>query len=347
MIRLKSQTSPNDYPIDFVVLWVDGSDPKWLKKKKHYNAEFDIANAEARYRNWGIFKYWFRAIEEYAPWVNHVYLVTDEQKPEWLNEDNPKLTIVDHKDIIDDKNLPTFNSQAIEMNLHKIPGLSEHFVYFNDDMFLINKTKKENFFVKGLPRGIANINAATGMEGDQLYARAMFNNILLINRHFKKKEIVNKHIFKWLNPKYGSFNLRTLTQIPYPYFTGYKPCHMPSSLLVSTMNEVWAKEYAVLDATSSHRFRHRDDVNQDVFSQWQICKNQFMPQRKSSGKLIQLKNIDDIETIAHTLHVRKTKFLCVNDGPSVAVEKTTMAKMKKRMVEVFDNKYPEKSSYEK
>ena len=111
--------------IDIVIPYVDGSDPIWRKKR----AEFEpgnnstIDNRERRYRSWDNLQYIFRGIEKYAPWVNHIYLVTDGQKPGWLNEECRKITVVDHAEIIDKDKLPVFNSQAIEANIYKIPNL--------------------------------------------------------------------------------------------------------------------------------------------------------------------------------------------------------------------------------
>jgi len=331
-----------DYPIDFVVLWVDGSDPKWLSKKQKYQPERSTSNSVARYRDWGTFRYWFRSVEKYAPWVNHIYLVTDNQKPKWLNDNHPKLTIVDHKDIMDNSYLPTFNSQAIEMNLHKIPRLSEHFVYFNDDMFLINPTKPTDFFRNGLPVEIANLNSATGMKEDQLFAQTMFNDILLINRHFNKKEVVDKHLFKWLNPKYGSFNIRTLSQIFYPYFTGYKPHHTPTPFLKTTFKKVWAAEKETLQKTCSHKFRHPEDVNQYIFLQWQLCENSFRPRRKSLGKFIKMDEKLS-KSISAAIQSKRILFLCINDDDVSSYTKGTKLKLE----EAFESKCPNKSSFER
>lgn len=117
--------------IDFVVTWVDGADKRWQKKRAQYvddpEIEAGMSSAKA-YRDWGTFKYWFRGVESFAPWVNKVYLVTDDQVPTWLDLRHEKLEVIDHTDIIDAKYLPVFNSNAIEMNLHKIKGLSENFV---------------------------------------------------------------------------------------------------------------------------------------------------------------------------------------------------------------------------
>ncbi len=120
-----------DYPIDFVVTWVDGSDEEWIAQKNKYleknTTSVDVR--KRRFRNWDNFQYWFRGVERFAPWVNHIYLVTPGHFPKWLNLDNPKVTLVDQSTLFDEKYLPTFNNCAVELLMYKIQGLSEHFVY--------------------------------------------------------------------------------------------------------------------------------------------------------------------------------------------------------------------------
>ena len=111
--------------IDIVLLWVDGSDEEWLKKKKQYEPGLEISNEVNRFRDWGLLKYWFRGIEKNMSWINKIYFVVDNQKPSWLNEKHPKLKIVNHSDYIDEKYLPLFNSSAIECTINKIRGLSD------------------------------------------------------------------------------------------------------------------------------------------------------------------------------------------------------------------------------
>ncbi|MDR0449403.1 MAG: Stealth CR1 domain-containing protein [Rickettsiales bacterium] len=134
--------------IDLVYLWVDGSDKKWLAKK---NAALGVARgsgvAARRWRDNDELKYSLRSVEKFAPWINHIFIITDGQRPKWL-ANNPKITIVDHKEIIDEKYLPTFNSVTIESNIYKIPGLSEHFLYANDDMFFGRPVQPDFFFDK-------------------------------------------------------------------------------------------------------------------------------------------------------------------------------------------------------
>ena len=141
----------DDDKIDFVILWVDGSDEEWLKEKKKYKTDIDVADSIVRYRDWDNLQYWFRGIEKFTPWVNKIHFITWGHIPKWLNTKNPKLNIVNHKDYMKPEYLPSYNSTAIELSLGFLECLSEKFVYFNDDFFIINKCKKEDFFVNDLP----------------------------------------------------------------------------------------------------------------------------------------------------------------------------------------------------
>lgn len=104
--------------IDFVITWVDGNDQRWRAKKEKYmealTEDDRRRNTEARYRDMGLLKYWFRGAEKFAPWVNRIYFVTCGQAPAWLDTTHPKLRMVQHSDYMDEEALPTFNSNAIE-----------------------------------------------------------------------------------------------------------------------------------------------------------------------------------------------------------------------------------------
>ena len=143
-----------DYKVDIVYLWVDGSDENWLKKKIDYlkkaGKDFDIDSiSEYRYANNDELKYSLRSVEKFAPWINHIYIVTDNQIPSWLNTNCPKITVIDHTEIFNTDDLPVFNSMAIEANLTKIPNLEEHFLFANDDMFFFRPVEKETFYKNG------------------------------------------------------------------------------------------------------------------------------------------------------------------------------------------------------
>ncbi|MER6144801.1 stealth family protein [Streptomyces sparsogenes] len=142
------------FPIDVVYTWVDGSDPAWRRRRAEVTAcdadgpYHEQAANDARYANRDELRYSLRSLHMYAPWVRHIYLVTDDQVPPWLVRSHPGITVVDHREIFDDPRvLPTFNSQAIETRLHHIDGLSEHFLYFNDDVFLGSPVTPQDFFL--------------------------------------------------------------------------------------------------------------------------------------------------------------------------------------------------------
>ena len=132
-----------DVVIDIVYLWVDGSDPVWQRKRrhayenwiKHHPNELAIfGNAAGRYRDNGELRFNLRALEKFFPNHGHVYIVTDGQTPRWLRS-NTGVTVIDHKDLLPSGQGPVFDSGNIESYLHRIQGLSERFIYMNDDVF--------------------------------------------------------------------------------------------------------------------------------------------------------------------------------------------------------------------
>lgn len=152
-----NQNNKIEFPVDLVYLWVDGSDKEWLAKKELYlkNSGKILGNeavAECRAKDNDELKMSLRCVEKYMPWINKIFIVTDNQIPKWLDTTNPKIQVVFHKDFMPEEILPTFNSASIEMYLHKIPNLSEHFIYANDDMFINQKLTPDFFFTKeGMP----------------------------------------------------------------------------------------------------------------------------------------------------------------------------------------------------
>lgn len=150
-------TTTLEFPdIDIVYTWVNGSDPEWLAQKRQYaNTSHADANAngENRYREHDEFKYSLRSVEKHAPWVRNIYIVVaDGQKPSWLNEDHRKIHLVNHSTIFDDpkRQLPVFSGVPVEANLDRIPGLSNYFLYFNDDTFLGQTIHPQDFLIHSL-----------------------------------------------------------------------------------------------------------------------------------------------------------------------------------------------------
>ena len=182
--------------IDLVFLWVNGNDPKWKARHDAYtgNASEMEGNCTGRYADSGELKYSLRSVERYAPWIRNIFIVTDRQVPEWLNTAHPRIHIVDHSDIMPPECLPCFNSVVIEHHLHLIPGLSEHFLYANDDIFFNRPVKPSSFFAAdGLPiirlnrrclkRPLIALKAMMGCPVS-LYNQTIHNAALLVEKKF-------------------------------------------------------------------------------------------------------------------------------------------------------------------
>lgn len=327
--------------IDFVVSWVNGQDSKWLEKYNKYSQEDTLDEKDARFRDYYIFKYWFRAVEKFAPWVNHVYLVTDNQVPEWLDTDNPKLTVVDHKDIIDEKYLPVFNSNIIDLNLANINDLSEQFVYFNDDMFINKPVKETDFFSKnGLPKDTAGLNA---IQPHYDFDHIHVNNIRVINEHYSARSVLKKHFFKFINPINRELNIYTALLFFWPRFTRFFDLHYPYSLKKSEMKRVLNENNSEYVETMNNRFRSKNDITIWLVRYYALVEGKFSVRSPRIGKIYDVKN--SFEQAINDLNREKHKLIVINDDPGIG--KSEFKKISRILAETFENKFPLKSSFEK
>lgn len=328
--------------IDFVITWVDGSDKKWrLEKNKYLPENKKISASDVLYRDFDTLKYLFRGIEKFTPWVNKVYFVTCGQKPEWLNESSKKLVLVNHKDFIPKQYLPTFSSHVIELNLNKIDGLSEKFVYFNDDTLITDYCNEKYFFKNNMPCDIAALNTLVPDANDIFYS-ILNNNTAIINKYFNKNEVIKNNFSKWFSFKYKSEMIRTLLLYPWHNFLGFKASHMPSSLLKSTYDELWKKEYDILDITCTNKFRTPLDVNQYLLKNWQVVSGNFAPRNINSFKFYGIKSIP--KNFKKILFKRKYKMICINDE-NVSDEEFNI--IKNQVTSALESFLPDKSSFEK
>lgn len=323
--------------IDFVITWVDGSDPKWLADRAKYAPKGDKID-ESRFRDWGFLRYWFRAVEANAPWVRKIHFVTYGHIPKWLDTSNPKLHIVKHKDFIDKKYLPTFNSCAIEMNLHKIPGLSEKFVYFNDDSFLNKKVGKEAFFKKGLPCDSFVLKPIYPIESGA--CKIQNSCMRVINKNFTKSDIDKKKLFSIKN---HVFLISNVMLFAYPHIVGINSKHLPQGYLKSTLQEIEEKEKALIEKTISHKFREETDLSQWFFQYWQLVSGRFTPNFMNQSGCYQIHTQGDIENAVKDLKKSKNYMICINDGEEVS----DMEAYKRQIITALEAKYGKKSSYEK
>ena len=327
--------------IDFVITWVDMNDPKWQNEfNKYCNDQNNTKNgvSKARFRDYGFLKYWFRGVEKFAPWVRKIHFITSSQVPEWLDTGNPKIHVVHHEDFIPPQFLPTFNSVVIERYIHRIEGLSEHFVYFNDDFYIINHVSEERFFKNGLPRDIAVFTYNPSWS--QWYKRIK-NNIRIINRHFDKKEVMAQWHDKWFHKSYGTKARWNYLLKFYDKFITLRTPHNAQPYLKSTFQEVWAAAGKELTETSSNRFRALSDYTPELFRTWQICRGHFEPYNTyNDTKMFPLmvrpkQAIRAISQQSYTL-------VCLNDNIHIRRYDAVMEKIR----DAFQSILPEQSSFE-
>lgn len=331
------------YPIDIVILWVNGNDPDWVRRFNQYaprDKQREIDCSGERYRDWELLRYWFRGIEQFAPWVRTVHFVTSGERPQWLNLDCPKLHWVRHEDYLPTDCLPLFNACAIEDSIHRIPGLAEHFVFFNDDFFLLRPLTPERFFRDGLPcdMAIANTIQSEGMMG-----HITLNDLDCINHFFNKHACMRAYARKWFAPCYRTFLLRTLALMPWPRFSGFFDHHLPQPFLRSTFEEVWQAYPDELQAATYHRFRHTGDVNQWLFRYWQLCKGTFAPYNVMRDAVAYFLTNDNFTAAEQCIRRQEKDIIVLNDEETL----TDFSQKKAQLIAAFESILPQLSSFEK
>ena len=334
--------------IDFVVTWLDSTDEEWQRQFAYYQEKCTGCTETARFRNMDIFRYWFRAVEQYAPWVNKVFLVTNGTFPKWINEKHPKLVLVKHSDYIPEKLLPTFNSYTIEAYLHRIKGLSEHFVYFNDDMFLNAPVLPEYYFHYGLPcdsneESMTNVPIYNKEDRYGIYG-SILASIGVLNAHFDRRQTVSQSPKRWYGLHLGkrgillSYLLRRSKK-----FIGFQWRHFEQPLLKSVCEDAWKEASEPLLACCTRFRREMQVVPPYFFRYWQFASNRFYPMRlyKSSINNLRLSRLNGVE---YALHDSTLLSVCLNDTANCPDAESDV--INRELQRMLEQKFPSKSSFE-
>lgn len=317
--------------IDLVYTWVDGNDPNWQKKKMiaENGGSFDeYAISKSRFYDNNELKYSLRSVELYMPWINHIYIVTDNQVPKWLDTTNPKISIVDHKEILPQDALPTFNSRAIEHCIVNIPNLSEHFLYANDDT-MVRRPIEPNFFYTKDNKPIYRVYRKLKKEDDKIYHRSLRNCANIIKN------------------KYGKYYDR----LPHHNIDPYKK---------SDIQACYSEFKELIDHAIMQQFRTDDCIQRFLYNYFSCAtgrgkykilhkvdrdlplflyiKNYLLKHYEKDSLYIDLSNISNVENI---IKGNNPKLICINDGPRAG------NKHRIEMIKFYENLYPNKSSFEK
>lgn len=307
--------------VDLVYLWVNGNDPEWIAKRNTYIGKptGTQENCKGRFVENGELKYSLRSVEKYAPWIRKIFIVTDNQVPEWLDTANPKVQIVDHKEIIPAECLPCFNSSLLEHFLCDIPGLSEYFLYSNDDMYFNRPTTPATFFADdGLPI------------------------IMMNHRPFRKlwlffKEKVQKKELSSYNKKIRK--AARLVEERYGKYYGCKAHHNIDAYRKSTFLLVRQKFETEFNQMRSHHMRSPEDIQRCVFSYTALAENlghlKYVSQKHSFRLHIHKRHL------YHKFEQYNPVLFCMNDSEYANDDDRRFA------IDYVSRLFPNKSKFEK
>ncbi len=248
-------------PIDAVILWVDGNDIKLAEKRNRYLALEKKTSAHpgalpTRFTSSNEIRYCVLSILTFAPFIRNIFVVTDEQDPDLYEDIRTRfpekadcLKIVDHKEIFRgyEQYLPTFNSSSIHTLIWRIEGLSEKFIYFNDDIILIRETREEDWFIGDRPvlRGKWLLPPFRKMAGNKL--KVLINRYIRNNKDYLPK--ISFYLRQWKSV--------SLLGVKGRYFFHD---HLPHPMRRKTLENFFAKNGELLEKTISYRFRDSEQI---------------------------------------------------------------------------------------
>lgn len=294
--------------MDAVITYVNGADPIW---RSEYENTVGKSILSKRFRDWGTLRYLIRGICEYMPYVENVFLVVSgkSQVPGWVNTSS--LKVVTHEMFIPSRFLPTFNSNTIEMFLHRIPGIAEEFIYFNDDFFPVAPSSPEDFFKNG-----------------KIVMKPSCN-ILTLNMF--KKICRNSDRLARRAAGVGGFS---------PFFL--RPQHSCAPMLKSVFEEVHAKVSGEIDATASRKIRSEKDLTQYLFSDYAWLTGRTVGKRLSNKHFSLASSTP--EAIEEFLSNPTCNFVCIND---VKLSENKENAFREAIITSFRKRLPNPSKFEK
>lgn len=341
MMICKTSQEPNTSEVDFIITWVDSSDPKWQRDFAKHKPD---TQAMGHFRDMGTLQYMFRSFELFTPWVRKIHFVTYGHVPPWLNTNHPKINIVRHEDILPSDALPSFNDCAIELAFGNIAGLSERFVYFNDDTFMIKPTTEERFFSGNLPKDFFQIST---LFQDGLFSHLIHEQMSLVARSFQMKDVFTMRMIpKVFSLRYGVVaNVRTfLSLIVSKSLSCFALYHHPQPHLKINIQEAYREYSDDINRTLRQKFRGYDSICVYTFRFWGLINGRFIPYRVRDALYRTISTNTDIDNAIERARKRRYRFVCFNDA--VTLTDVESSYFKKRVVDFLHELLPETCSFE-
>ena len=342
------------YKIDFVLPWVDSSDPHWQQERATYNLKHNTEDkqTQTRFRDMHTLKYVLRSIEKHCPWYHKIYLITTGHYPKWLDISHPKIELITHEELFIDKSaLPTFNSSAIEMNLINIKELSENFIYLNDDMLLWKPLEINRFFINKKPVDflshgwIPRNNIFEILKKRDTWIYSLNNNLFLVNKLLFPYKIENKYLFHKSYPlrvKISNFLLKFF----YKKIFWIEHWHHPQPYLKKTFNEIHKAFEQELIICSKNKFRSNNDLTQYLYRYWHLLKKEFEPYYHNDSLIVRPSSLTNLKQSILKIEKNNTiNFICFNDQAANISDKE-FNKLSHDLSEYLEKKFPVKASFE-
>lgn len=339
--------------IDVVIPWVDPSDGIWQADKNKYsvNPPKDDSKDEKFFRDWDILRYLLRSIETNMPWVNKIHFLTYGHIPKWMKRDHPDLLIHNHSSFFKKGHaFPVFSSDAIEMNLKYIPGLTEKFIYFNDDEVVVKPVKSSRFFQNNLPVDTLVQDIPRGgwlyrlLRTKDVYPDICKNCLVPLNGLISKKELRRKNKKIFFDSSYTLIErVKNYLSNLFSNYLWITPNHSPQPLLKSTIETCEKMFPTLIKETGNSRFRSNKDICHYLFRNFNLITGEFFPKNYHDTHCIVLAKYE--RALKEFENFNKYTFLCVNDSEFLSHQDYLKLKpvLEKKLVSIF----PNKSSYEK
>ena len=291
------------FDIDMVFSWVDGTSSEFQRARARHMEAYVVGDgddSEARYRQIDELRYALRSVNLYAPWIRRIFIVTDSPRPAWLAE-HPRVTIVRSEEFFADVSvLPTHNSHAVESQLHHIDGLSEHFIYSNDDMFFGRPVRPEMFFSPGGVTKFIEATTRIGL-GEPDAQRSGFENAARVNRSL-------------LRERFGRTTTRHLE-------------HAATPLRRSVLAELEAEFPEAFARTAASAFRSSTDISvtNSLYHYYALMTGRAVVQTEATVRYVETTLKNAAGEMDRLLKRRDYDFFCLNDGskPEISVERRT------------------------
>jgi hypothetical protein len=302
--------------IDLVYTWVNHRDKDWYKLYKKW-ADLPILDRDsgsiARFHNKDELRYSLRSVNKFSSWVRKIYIVSNCSPPQWLDLSHTKIHWIKHEDLMPSEILPTFNSHVIESYIHHIAGLSEKFLYLNDDFYFCRPVSKEQFFTAN------GLTKSTFESYGSIYGEASESDLDYIN--------ASRNSARLIFDTFGKAPTRLHEHAPYAL----------NRLILDEIENTFSETFS---AMRGNRFRGHNDVNllsffyhAYAFAKGRAISSNLIAAMASSNLFLSLTAMDRV----HGLDV-----LCINDGAGRKI-----AGWERLVANFHTSMYPEAAPWEK